>query len=44
MGDLRKKNVLIGNSINPRFIPDIKEENEFQLLLYFQINDKKANT
>lgn len=27
--DLRRKNVLIGNSVNSRYIPNLKDEKEF---------------
>lgn len=38
MGKLRKNKVIIDGKINPRFIPNISEENgQFQLLLLFDI-------
>lgn len=38
MGKLRKNKVIVDNRINPRFIPNITEENgAFQLLLYFEL-------
>lgn len=38
MGKLRKSKVIIDGKINPRFIPDIKEENGyFQLLILFEL-------
>lgn len=38
MGKLRKSGIIEDGNINPRFIPNIKEdEGTFQLLLYFQI-------
>lgn len=38
MGKLRKSNVIVDGKINPRFIPDIKEENGyFQLLILFEL-------
>lgn len=38
MGKLRKSKVIIDGKINPRFIPDIKEENGyFQLLVLFEL-------
>lgn len=38
MGKLRKSGIIVNGNINPRFIPNIKEEDgTFQLLLYFQI-------
>jgi hypothetical protein len=41
MGKLRKSNIVVNGNINPRFIPNIKENNgTFQLLLYFQIKDE----
>ena len=41
MGKLRKSHIIINGNINPRFIPNIKEDsNTFQLLLLFQIEDE----
>lgn len=38
MGKLRKNQVIIDNRINPRFIPNIEEENGyFQLMLLFEL-------
>ena len=38
MGKLRKSGIIVNGNINPKFIPNIKEEDgSFQLLLYFQI-------
>lgn len=38
MGRLRKNNIIIGDKINPRFIPNIDEETgNFQLLLFFEL-------
>lgn len=38
MGKLRKNNIIVDNKINPRFIPNIsEEEGSFQLLLYFDL-------
>lgn len=38
MGKLRKNNVIIDGKINPKFIPNIKEENGyFQLMLLFEL-------
>lgn len=38
MGKLRKNNVIIDNKINPKFIPNVKEENgNFKLLLLFDL-------
>lgn len=38
MGKLRKSKVIIGNKINPRFIPNIREDSgTFQLLLLFEL-------
>ena len=43
MSKLRKAKVLIDNKINPRFIPNVKEENgNFKLLLLFSFNDEKS--
>ena len=39
MGKLRKSNLIIDNKINPRYLPNINEENgSFILLLLFDIN------
>lgn len=39
MGKLRKKNVIIDNKLNPKFIPNIqKDADNFKLLLLFDIN------
>ena len=41
MGKLRKNNVIIDNKINPKFIPNVKEENgNFKLLLLFSFNEE----
>lgn len=38
MGKLRKSKIIVNGNINPRFIPNLKEnEGVFQLLLLFQI-------
>nr|DAE29021.1 MAG TPA: hypothetical protein [virus sp. ctPYc18] len=38
MGKLRKNKVIIGNKINPRFIPNVKDDNDpFKLMLLFVI-------
>lgn len=38
MGKLRKSGIIVNGNINPRFIPNVKEDNgTFQLLLYFQV-------
>lgn len=43
MGKLRKAKVIIDNRINPRFIPNVKEENgNFKLLLLFTFDDVKS--
>lgn len=37
IGKLRKQNILIDNRINPKFIPNIKEESgQFKMLLLFK--------
>lgn len=42
MSKLRKAKVIIDNKINPRFIPNVKEENgNFKLLLLFNFDDVK---
>jgi hypothetical protein len=41
MGKLRKKNIIVDNKINPKFIPNIQEESKnFKLLLLFDLNEK----
>lgn len=41
MGKLRKSKIIVNGNINPRFIPNIKEENgAVQLLLYFQLENE----
>ena len=43
MSKLRKTKVILDNKINPRFIPNVKEENgNFKLLLLFSFTDEKA--
>lgn len=43
MSKLRKAKVLLDNKINPRFIPNVKEENgNFKLLLLFSFDDVKS--
>ena len=38
MGKLRKNKIIVDGKINPRFIPNITEENDsFQLLLLFEL-------
>ena len=40
MSKLRKAKIIIDNKINPRFIPNVKEENgNFKLLLLFTFDD-----
>lgn len=40
MGKFRKAKVIVDGKINPRFIPNIKQDaKSFSLLLYFDIND-----
>ena len=40
MGELKKSGVIVNGRINPRYIPRVTDEKGFQLLLYFNINDK----
>ena len=43
MSKLRKAKIIIDNKINPRFIPNVKEENgNFKLLLLFTFDDVTA--
>ena len=40
MGKLKKNKVLVGDKLNPKFIPRITtDENSFQLLLLFDLNE-----
>lgn len=40
MSKLRKAKIIVDNKINPRFIPNVKEENgNFKLLLLFTFDD-----
>lgn len=43
MSNLRKNKVIMGNSINPRLIPNVRKEDNgtFQLLVMFKDNSKK---
>jgi len=44
MGILRKKNIIVNNKIEPKFIPNVSlEDGSFQLLLFFDLNDKRRN-
>jgi hypothetical protein len=40
MGKLRKNKVIIDNKINPKFIPNLPEDGNFSLLLYFELNER----
>ena len=43
MSKLRKAKIIVDNKINPRFIPNVKEENgSFKLLLLFSFTDEKS--
>lgn len=43
MSKLRKTKVILDNKINPRFIPNVKEENgNFKLLLLFSFTDETS--
>jgi hypothetical protein len=42
MASLKKNGVVTEEGINPKYIPNIKEEHgKFQLLLYFDLNEEK---
>lgn len=44
MNRLRNRNIIIGDKLNPRFIPNIKEgAKDFQLLLLFDLNEVQPN-
>lgn len=40
MSKLRKAKVIINDKINPRYIPNYKEDNGLQLLLLFEVDEK----
>lgn len=40
MGKLRKSGIIVNGNIHPKFIPNIKGTKDFQLLLYFKIEDE----
>jgi len=40
MGKLRKSRIIVDGNIHPKFIPNIKDGDNFQLLLHFQIKDE----
>lgn len=43
MSKLRKAKIILDNKINPRFIPNVKEENgNFKLLLLFTFDDVES--
>lgn len=42
LGELRKKKVIVNNTINPKFIPNFNvEEKKFKLLLHFDWEDEQ---
>lgn len=44
MSNLRKNNVIVNNTINPRLVPNIRKDDNgcFQLLILFKDNKKKS--
>lgn len=43
MGKLRKAKIIVDNKINPRFLPNVKEENgNFKLMLLFTFDNEKS--
>jgi predicted acylesterase/phospholipase RssA len=44
MSNLRKNNVIVNNTINPRLVPNIRKDDDgvFQLLILFKGNKKKS--
>lgn len=40
MGKLRKNGFIVDGKINPKFIPNISDEESFQLLLFFDLSDE----
>ena len=39
MGELRKSKFIDNNSINPKFIPNLSDDNNVMLLIYYKFND-----
>ena len=39
MGELRKSKFIDNNSINPKFIPNLSNDNNVMLLIYYKFND-----
>jgi hypothetical protein len=39
MGELRKSKFIDNNSINPKFIPNLSDDNSVMLLVYYKFND-----
>lgn len=44
MNQLRKKKIIINDRINPKFIPNIKTADKFQLLILFDIKNESTTT
>lgn len=44
MSNLRKNNVIVNNTINPRLVPNVRKDDNgcFQLLILFKDNGKKS--
>lgn len=44
IGKLRKSKILLGNKVNPKFIPKgiTPDSKNFNLMLYFDLNDNRA--
>ena len=40
MGELRKSKFIDNNSINPKFIPNLSDDNNVMLLIYYKFNDE----
>ena len=40
MASLRKNNIIINNKLNPKFIPNLSNDNNFKLLLFFEYENK----
>jgi len=44
MSKLRKNNVIVNNKINPKYLPNIQDDNgSYRLLLYFDFPKSQEN-
>jgi len=44
MCKLQKQKVFVNGQINPKLIPNIGDNNDYKLLLYFDLNEKQGST